>query len=317
MAESGSERAATGGSPLGDAAASVNAIDYPTVGAALAMASPGSAVTIRPGIHGAAEDFPLTVPKGVRLLGEPGAVLDASAGPPRVAAVLLAGNGSALHHVTVVAPPSTSPTREAVAVGATTAVKIAVRACTVRGSIVVTGGSGVSLTGNDIDEGRIVVKRSNGTQVIRNHQTAERAGAGIAIEGGSEHAILGNVVTGGSVGIAVTGATSCDVSGNGVRGQDVAIEVIDCGDTVVGHNAIDGCVTGIRVIGGSTARITENDVVECDTGIELGPSSTSVVQSNRMVRARIGITVNRTADVSLVDNELADCREHGIQRQGD
>lgn len=301
--------------PLGPPAASVNAVDYPTIGAALAVAPPGSAVTIRPGVHGPAEDFPLTVPKGVRLLGEPGAVVDASAGPPRVAAILLAGNGAALHHVTVIAPSPTAPSRAPVAVGAMTAVKVAVRACTLqRGGILVTGGSGVSLTGNTVDGGRIVVRRSTGTQIIRNQQSGEFADAGIAVDGGAQHTILGNLASGSRVGVALTGATACEVSGNGASHHDTGVEIVDCHDTVVGHSAIDSCVTGIRVIGGDALRVIENDVADCDTAIDLGAGAQAIVEANRVRRARVGVAVHPSAQATIVDNELTDCSERGIAR---
>lgn len=301
--------------PLGPPAASVNAVDYPTIGAALAVAQPGSAVTIRPGVHSAAEEFPLTVPKGVRLLGEPGAVIDASTGPPRVAAILLAGNGAALHHVTVIAPAPTVPARDPVAVGAMTAVKVAVRACTLqRGGILVTGGSGVSLTGNSVEGGRIVVRRSTGTQIIRNQQSGDFADAGIAVDGGAQHTILGNLASGSRVGLALTGASACDLSGNGSSHHDTGIEIVDCHDSVVGHGAIDSCVTGIRIIGGTALRVIENDVADCDTAIDLGAGARALVQSNRVRHARIGVAVHPTADATIIDNELTDCSERGISR---
>ena len=301
--------------PLGPPAASVNAVDYPTIGAALAVAPPGTAVTIRPGVHGPAEDFPLTVPKGVRLLGEPGAVVDASDGPPRVAAILLAGNGAALHHVTVIAPAPTLPTRDPVAVGAMTAVKVAVRACTLqRGGILVTGGSGISLTGNTVDGGRIVVRRSTGTQIIRNQQWGEFADAGITVDGGGQHAILGNLTSGSRVGLALTGASSCDISGNGASHHDTGIEIVDCHESAIGHSAIESCVTGIRVIGGSSLRVIENDVADCDTAVDLGAGARATVEANRVRRARIGVAVHPTADATIIDNELTDCSERGIAR---
>ena len=304
----------TAGHP-GDAAATLGNVTYPTIGAALAVAVAGNAVVIRPGVHGEAEAFPLTVPPGVRLLGEPGAVVDASRADPQVAAVLLAGSGSALHHVIVVAPPTLSSSRPAVAVGATTAVKVAVRACTLRdGGILVTGGSGVTITGNDVQGGRIIVKRSIGTQVIRNRQHGGPDGAGIAMEGGSQHVVHGNVLTDGAVGIALTSVSATDVSGNATNRHDTGVEVVDCHELVLAQSAVDAAVTGIRVVGGSLTRVEENDVVDCDTAIELGPGATSQVERNHVLRARIGIAVDAAAEVTLVDNDLLECREQGIRR---
>ena len=287
---------------------------FPTIGAALAAARAGDLVDVPPGRYAApAESFPLVVPPGVTVIGqEPGSP---TVDPPTIEPPGLgAGNatielrsGAALAGLTI-----TQPVADAVTITSVDAIGTKVERCTVEGVIAHQGGADHVVAFCTLTAGSIRSSGGERITVTGNRIEGPAPAVGVVIEGGADHRVDANTITGLERAIALVDTVEANVSANAAFATREAIRLDRTENTIVTGNQCRGG-RAVTVAAGHGDEITANIADRTDTGLLLIDGAVgTMARGNRYVGCRVGILAWSHEASELDGNHFDASRDHDI-----
>jgi len=135
----------------------------------------------------------------------------------------------------------------------------------------------------------------------------------IAITGGSDHRVVGNVIAGGSV--SLIGASRSEVRANYQHGLRWGVGVVVAGGAghLVADNECRDDLCAIRVAGSEATRVERNRTETRWWGIHVLDARHTVVASNRAWRVMRAVNVEGAgASGTVIDHQLAEHCDSGV-----
>ena len=278
-----------------------------TVGERLAAAQPGDIVELGAGRY-AGESFPLTVPAGVTLRGVSAASVIIDAGGH--VAIVLGGDDATVEHVSVTGAAPGYMMLPPTCVTAAGVDRLTVRDCVVE-SILISGGSGHSVTGNVVAGGKVWLMGAARCEVRANYQHGLRWGAGIEVLGGDGHVIAENECRDDLAAIKCIETTTARVERNLYETRWLGVHLLNSRDTVLYCNQAWRTMRAVDVEGGHDNRIEKQLAEHCDSGVMVeGRADRTTIYDSWFHDCRVGLYLWDADEVVVERNAVSAPRDH-------
>jgi len=288
---------------------------YTAVSGAIAAASPGDRLLIRPGIY----REHLTVDKPLELVGD-GRSEEIVLTHSDDNVVSFSTTIGRITNVTIrLGEETKDTTSNAIFVSQG---RLILENCQLFGGsaevVHVQGGADPQISHNKItnlgERGGIAVADARG--LIEGNEITTKTGFGIVVLGAHAAPIIReNVISSSLIGVKLMGSTST-IDGNDIGGGYVGIDADQGSDATVTRNRIHECGSGCRVSNGSRATIEGNTITNNSTsGIEVESGAKVTITGNVLAEnGAYGITADAGSYVTLGENTFRDNKNGDIDR---
>ncbi len=256
--------------------------------AALARAQPGDTLRLAPGVH----PGPLTIRRAIRLVGQPGAVID---GGGDGTVLTLAADGIEVSHLTI-RGGGTDLSRDDAVVLLREARGVTVERCHVEAQafgIYLRGGGGHHILHNEVRGNPVLppVRRGNGIHLWHTEENELRDNRLISVRDG----------------IYLSFAHRNLIRGNSGTGLRYGIHYMYSERNTLEGNRFRACTGGIALMFSMNDRIADNEASDNrDFGILCQQLEHSVLAHNRSAHNGRGFFLENSADNRFVDNRVED-----------
>lgn len=275
---------------------------------ALDMAEPYDTLRLTPGYYRSDVNvWPVEIGVPVRILGEPGVVLDGG-GATQVL-------GVATYGVTIQGLEIGGLGSDDQGVGAAVSVEVVnqvvVRNNFIRGALRFAGGQSHVVQGNRLEGGGLSLQAASLAEVSDNLIVDNRWGPGILLRECQGATVRGNRVTGNLSAIQVVDGYMLELSGNELDSRWWGIQLEGSSRITVLSNTISNTMRAIELLDSSSSILSANRMESCDTGMLFqGKTEQNTVEANTLVSSRVGFFLWDSGVQTIRSNNLTETESY-------